>query len=433
MKRTLYIKLLEWKNSNSRKPLLLQGARQVGKTYLVSSFGHEEYENFIYINFEFQPSYKELFSKALDPKVIIENIGYILEKNITHINTLIFFDEIQLCPEAITSLKYFQEKANEFHIIAAGSLLGVSIGKQSSFPVGKVNFLTMYPMSFYEFLCALDQESLANKIMFTTQKLENVIHEKLIDLMKLYLFIGGMPEVVSDYIKNRNMVQVREIQNEILVSYQNDFSKYTDKVNAIKLSELWRTIPYQLARENKKFKYSEVKHKARAANFETTIEWLKNAGLIHIVPIIRTAKLPLAGYADYSKFKIYMLDTGLLGAMLDISSELITRPDALFSEYNGAFIENYVCIELIKHLGKSPFYWNSDREAEVDFVFQMNDKIIPLEVKSGMDTNTKSIRSYAEKYAPNYIIRASPRIYSQHEIFLNIALYEVMRIERFVE
>ena len=425
MKRTLYKRLLLWKNSRNRKPLLLQGARQVGKTYLVNEFGHNEYSSFIYLNFEQDPDLKTLFTGSLNPQNIIKNISLYIGKKITSNDTLIFFDEIQVVQEVLTSLKYFHEQAQDYHIISAGSLLGVSVGKQSSFPVGKVNFMTMYPMNFIEYLRAFGEELLAEKLMNTkkVEALPEILHEKLLNQLKMYLYLGGMPEVLQDYLNNEDIASVREIQNEILKAFQRDFSKYTEKSQAIKTSELWQSIPYQLAKENKKFKYSNVRKRARAATFEQTIEWLKKAGLIHMVYQINAPKLPLSGYADYSKFKVYLLDTGLLGAMLNLSSDIIRKPTELFSEYNGAFIENFVATEFVASEISDLFYWTSKSDAEVDFVVQSGNQIYPIEVKSGLSRNLKSIRSYAQKYKPKYIFRTSSRNFIQDNNFINIPLY----------
>ena len=425
MKRTLYKRLLLWKNSRNRKPLLLQGARQVGKTYLVDEFGHNEYSNFIYLNFEQDPDLKTLFTGSLNPQNIIKNISLYIGQKITSADTLIFFDEIQVVQDVLTSLKYFYEQAPDYHIISAGSLLGVSVGKQTSFPVGKVNFMTMYPMNFTEYLTAFGEELLAEKLINTqyVEAFPEILHEKLLNQLKMYLYLGGMPEVLQDYLDNKDIASARKIQIEILEAFQRDFSKYAEKSQAIKTSELWQSIPYQLAKENKKFKYSDVRKRARAATFKQTFEWIKKAGLTHMVYQINAPKLPLSGYTDYSKFKVYLLDTGLLGAMLNLSSDIILKPTGLFSEYNGAFIENFVATELVASEINDLFYWTSKSDAEVDFVLQSGNQIYPIEVKSGLSRNLKSIRSYAQKYKPNYIFRISSRNFIQDNDFINIPLY----------
>lgn len=432
MKRNLYTQLLSWKNDLKRKPLLLQGARQVGKTYLVNEFGKNEYKHYICLNFEQDPNLKTLFTGNLSPENIINNIGLYLGKKITAIDTLIFFDEIQTVPEALTSLKYFYEQSPELHIIAAGSLLGVSIGKQSSFPVGKVHFMTLYPMTFTEYLRAFGEEMITENLINikAIEPLPEILHDKLINHLKMYLYLGGMPEVLQSYLNENDIVLARNIQNDIIEAYRRDFSKYTDKSQAIKTSEIWNSIPAQLAKENKKFKYSDVRKNARANIFEQTIEWLKKAGLVNIAYNIQTPKIPLVGYADYSKFKIFVLDTGLLGAMLNLSPDIIIKPNELFSEYNGAFIENFVASELLL-LQNELFYWTSKSDAEVDFIIQSGKEVFPIEVKSGISRNLKSLRSYADKYQPKLIFRISPRNFSQNGEFINLPLYAVFLAKKF--
>lgn len=425
MKRTLYNDLLLWKNSRNRKPLLLQGARQVGKTFLVNEFGNNEYPDFVYLNFEQDPDLKSLFQGSLNPQHIINNISLYIGKKVVPDNTLIFFDEIQAVQEVLTSLKYFREQTPEYHIIAAGSLLGISVGKQRSFPVGKVNFMTMFPMNFTEYLVAFGEELLADKLI-TTNSVEafpNILHDKLLNHLKMYLFLGGMPEVLQDYLDHEDISSVRKIQVEVLEAFKRDFSKYTGAVQAIKTSELWQSIPYQLAKENKKFKYSDVRKKARAANYEQTFEWLKKAGLIHIAYQVNTPKMPLSGFADYSKFKVYVLDTGILGAMLNLTPDIILKPTDLFKEYKGAFIENFVATELIASGNKDLFYWKSKSDAEVDFIIQSGNEIFPVKVKSGLSRNLKSLRSYAQKYQPTFVIRISPRNFIEKNDFINLPLY----------
>lgn len=317
MKRSAYKLLTDWKKSANRKPLLVQGARQVGKTFLINEFGKKEYSHFISLNFEQDKRLQSLFEKSLAPETIINNISLYIGKQIVPNDTLLFFDEIQAAPLVLTSLKYFYEHVPKFHIIAAGSLLGVSIGKDNSFPVVKVNFMNLYPMSFLEFLNASAEDLLEEKLneIATPEPLAEIVHNKLLDLLKLYLYLGGMPEVVANYLENKNIEMVRVLQNEILKAYQRDFSKYAQKSQAIKTMEFWNSIPGQLAKENKKFKYSEIRKGARSATFEQTTEWLKGAGLINMVYHLNTPKKPLLAYTDYSKFKVYLHDVGLLGTM----------------------------------------------------------------------------------------------------------------------
>ncbi len=434
MKRLLYKNLLEWKSSKLRKPLLLQGARQVGKTHLVTEFGNNEYDDFVYLNLERDSGLKTLFSGTFDPAGILSNIGLYLGRKITTDKTLVFFDEVQVSPEALTSLKYFYEQKPDLHIIAAGSLLGVSVGKESSFPVGKVNFMTLHPMIFSEFLMASGEEMLSEEISKRQypEALPEVIHTKLLENLKLYLFLGGMPEVLQIYISEKDIALARSIQKDILNAYERDFSKYTEKAQTIKTSELWHSVPYQLAKENKKFKYGDVRKNSRASTFEQTIEWLNKAGLINIACCARSAKIPLPGYADSSRFKIYLFDTGLLGAMLGLQSDMILKPNDLFSEYHGAFIENFVASELIASGENGLYYWSSRSDAEVDFLLQHHKDIFPLEVKSGTGRNMKSLRSYADKFDPKLVLRTSPRNYTRDDDFINIPLYAVSNVSSIV-
>ena len=427
MNRSAYKLLTDWKKSENRKPLLVQGARQVGKTFLINEFGKKNYSHFISLNFEQDKKLQSLFEKSLAPETIINNISLYIGKQIVPDDTLLFFDEIQAVPLVLTSLKYFYEHAPEFHIISAGSLLGVSVGKDNSFPVGKVNFMNLYPMSFLEFLNASGEDLLEEKLnkITTPEPLAEIVHHKLLDLLKLYLYLGGMPEVVANYLENKNIEMIRVLQNEILKAYQRDFSKYAQKSQAIKTMEFWNSIPGQLAKENKKFKYAEIRKGARSAMFEQTTEWLKRAGLINMVYHLNTPKKPLLAYTDYSKFKVYLHDVGLLGTMLNITSDLIVAPDQLFKEFNGAFIENFVAQELLYYGQEKQFYWTSRGEAEVDFIIESTKGIYPVDVKSGTNRNLKSLRSYADKYRPDKIYRLSPRNIIQSDDFINLPLYAV--------
>ncbi len=433
MKRLAYQKLLEWKEQSGRKPLLLQGSRQVGKTYLLLEFGKNEYKDCAYFNFEQVPELSSLFESTLNPETILESLGAYRGKKINPESTLIFFDEIQVCPKALTSLKYFYEQAGSCHVVAAGSLLGVSVGKTSSFPVGKVNFMTLHAMSFFEYLYAANEKlllkQLTEKSSFTP--LPELIHEKLLRLFKYYLFIGGMPEVVDHYIQNKDVEVARSMQKEILLAYEKDFSKYTTLSEAVRISEIWQTIPSQLSHENKKFKYSEVRKGGRASHFESAIKWLHNAGLVHTCFNIKSPKLPLNAYINQSKFKIYLHDTGLLGAMLDLHPQIIISDNSLFSEFNGAFVENYTANEIVPGDADRLYYWTSNNVAEVDFIISHKNAIIPLEVKGGMNRNIKSLRIYADKFKPERIYRTSPRNFTLDNDFANIPLYAISKIKEY--
>jgi predicted AAA+ superfamily ATPase len=429
LKRALYGELLLWKSSKQRKPLLLQGARQTGKTYLLQEFGRLEYDDLAYFNFEETPEIGSLFDSSLRADTLIESLSAAIGRRIRPGTTLVFLDEIQSSPRALTSLKYFREQAPEYHVAAAGSLLGVSVGKTSSFPVGKVSFMTLFPMTFFEYLEADGEALLLEQLQLkeASSPLPEAFHEKLFRLFKYYLFLGGMPEVVEHYLEQRCVETARRLQKEILAAYERDFSKYTSASEAMRVSEIWRSIPAQLARENKKFKYSDVRKGGRASRFESAIEWLRQTGLVYLVHNVKVPKLPLAGYADTSKFKMYILDTGLLGAMLDLPSKTIVAGDRLFSEYYGAFIENYVAAELIRRGFGDLYYWTSKSEAEVDFVLGHEGAILPLEVKSGTSRRTKSLRVYAGKYTPPRVFRASSRNFTLDGDLTNIPLYAVGR------
>ena len=429
MKRTAYADLLTWKNRAGHKPLIVQGARQVGKTYLLKEFGKNEYQDCVYINFEETPDAATLFQSNLTPSALLEGLSAFAGRKIRPVETLIIFDEIQICQRALTSLKYFCEQAPEYHVIAAGSLLGVSVGKNTGFPVGKVNFLALYPMSFFEYLESMDavllQEHLENKSDLAP--LPDALHNRLMEALRYYLFLGGMPAVVDSYAKNRDVQEARRLQKEILDAYERDFSKYSTPSEAIRISEIWRSIPAQLVRENKKFLYSTIRKGGRASAFESAIEWLRRAGLIILVQSLSTAKLPLRAYVDNGKFKAYMLDNGLLGALVDIEPKAIVTGDRILSEYNAAFTENYVASELTTGKNEHLYYWRSENIAEVDFVFGKETRILPLEVKSGLSGGIKGLRVFAEKYKPARIYRTSPRNFTADNDFVNIPLYAVSR------
>lgn len=424
MKRNIYNQLISWKQSTSRKPLVIKGARQVGKTYILQEFGAGEYENIAYFNFEEDPDLRDIFSGRLLPEKIIEKLSIYQESRISSEQTLIIFDEVQNSPETLTSLKYFYEKAPEYHIAAAGSLLGVKIGQSAPFPVGKVNFLDLYPLSFAEFLDAVGKSQLRlfleNKTDF--EPITASFHTELVDLLKIYYFVGGMPEAVGQYILDKDLAKVRKIQNEILEAYAIDFSKYTTKTEAIRLAKTWASIPGQLAKENKKFTYAEIKKNARAREYNESIQWLVDAGLVNKVNGIKTPKLPLSGYQD-DNFKLYLLDVGLLGAMIRVPQKIIIKGDRQFSEYNGAFVENYVAQELVAHGQGDLYYWTSRSKAEVDFIVPWQEHILPLEVKAGISKQKKSLRVYGQKYDPPILSRATLMNFKEDGGVRNYPLY----------
>lgn len=424
MKRNILHNLRSWKVDPKRKPLLLMGARQVGKTFVLKKFGEEEYTNTVYLNFENNPRLSKLFDASLDPAMIIKALSIEMNAAIIEGETLLIFDEIQECPNALNSLKYFYENSPKQHIVAAGSLLGVKLAHVKGFPVGKVQFLSLYPLSFLEFLEVLNETRLKKFVeeLISVEPLPPNLHEKLLMYFKEYLFVGGMPEAVAEYIDSQNVFRVREIQNNILQAYSLDFAKHAPKEHVMKINQVWDSIPNQLARENKKFMYSAIRSGARAKEFEVALQWLIEAGLIHKIPLISVPKIPLSAYADMNVFKIYLVDVGLLGAMSHLSPKTILDDHELFQEFRGAIVENYVAQELV-HSQYPLFYWTSEGKAEVDFIFEQEDFIYPLEVKSGNSSKKKSLKVYGDTYHPEILIRSSPMNLKKDGNILNCPLY----------
>ena len=427
MKRDIYQGLTSWKKSDNRKPLILQGARQVGKTYILKEFGRNEYEDIAYFNFEENPDLNEFFKGKLSPEKIVEKLSIYREKNILPEKTLIIFDEVQKSPETLTSLKYFQEEAGQYHIAAAGSLLGIRIGRYAAFPVGKVNFLNLYPLSFGEYLDGIGKSGLRRMLQTAAAPapFETAFHDELLENLRLYYFIGGMPEAIAQYKQDKDLNKVRTIQNEIITAYLMDITKHTTKPESIKIAGVWNSIPGQLAKENKKFKFSEISGNARARDYNESIQWLAQAGLVYKCFSIKTPKLPLSGYCDENIFKLYLLDTGLLGSMLGLSQKTIVEGNRLFSEYNGAFTENYAAQELIANGHKDLYYWANASSAEVDFVIPYNEEIFPLEVKAGTSREKKSLAVFGERYSSRILSMATLRNFKQDGKVCNYPLYAV--------
>ncbi len=427
MKRNIYQNLLAWKRSNRRKPLILKGARQVGKTYILKKFGESEYANVAYFNFEEDPGLRDFFRGRIQPEKIIEKLSIYLESSIFPEKTLVIFDEIQNSPETLSSLKYFCESANAYHIAAAGSLLGIKVGQSAPFPVGKVNFLDLYPFSFGEYLQGLGKTQLYDYLTCKADfaSLATSFHEDLLDRLKMYFFVGGMPEAIVQYKNSKDLQQVREVQREILTAYSFDFSKYAATPEAMKIIQIWNAIPDQLAQENKKFKFSEISKNARAREYSEAIQWLVDTGLVHKCYNIKTPKLPLSGYRKENIFKLYVLDVGILGAMLNISQRTIVAGNRLFSEYNGAFVENFAAQEFIAHHHRELYYWASGSSAEVDFIIPYDELIFPLEVKAGLSKKKKSLKIYGERYQPPVLSRATAMNFRQDADICNYPLYGV--------
>jgi predicted AAA+ superfamily ATPase len=434
MEREFYQKLLTWKASELRKPLVLRGARQVGKTYILTEFAKQEYTDHIYLNFDENPHFAKFFDENLDPERIIKDLNIYFKTTIQPRSTLIILDEIQECPQALGCLKYFCEKKNEYHLAAAGSLLDVKLTK--GFPIGKVNFLDLAPLSFFEFLHALGE----NRLRLMLEEIEHpeaiseIFHNKLMTLLKYYFIIGGMPEAVATYLKTENLQQVRAVQKEILDAYMLDFAKHAPKEKVIKIMNVWDSIPNQLAKENKKFIFSAIRKSARARDFETSIQWLKSAGLIVKAHLISTPKLPLDAYSDKQAFKIFLLDIGLLGAMSKLDPPIILEGEKLFQEFKGALTENFVALELHDKHFDGLYYWASEGIAEVDFIISTEQRIFPLEVKASFSKKKKSLLVYDEKFSkeePLVLSRASLRNFASDGKVINYPLYAIRLFPRF--
>jgi len=430
MKRDIYQSFVKWKNSNLRKPLLLKGARQVGKTFILREFGESEYPDTAYFNFEEEPLLADLFKESLNPDKIVEKLSIFREKKISPSNTFIIFDEIQEAPRALTALKYFCESKTDYHIAAAGSLLGVSPDSRSPFPVGKVSFLNLFPLSFGEFLDAMGKSKHREYIekVKSLKAIPEIFHKELISLLKTYFFTGGMPEAVKIYAETSDIEKVREAQKTLLSGYENDFIKHTEEKEAVRIIDMFRSIPVQLARELNRFRYAEINKHARSREYKPAILWLQDSGLVYRSFCIKKPLLPLAAYRDESIFKLFLFDVGLLGAMLNLSPRVLTSGNALFREYNGAFTENYVAQELLASGCQAPlYYWSSNRSAEVDFIIEEDEKIFPLEVKSGNIIQSKSLKVYSEKYKETLLSRATPRNFIKDGNIRNYPLYAIHR------
>lgn len=432
MQRFILKKLIEWKESKYRKPLILKGARQVGKTYILKQFGKENYEGVAYFNFDHDEDLYNLFENTKDPKRILEQLAFIYGKAIIPGKTLIIFDEIQECPNALNSLKYFYEEANEYHIACAGSLLGIRLS-HTSFPVGKVDFLNMYPMTFSEFLIADNAQNLVDYMnsLEKIEKIPDIFFNQLEEKLKAYFIIGGMPEAVSAWVNEKDMELVNKIQNNILSAYESDFSKHTQDSEANKISLIWNSVPSQLAKENKKFLYQVVKEGARAREYENALNWLNDANLIYKIYNVTKADFPLKAYNDLSAFKIYMNDVGLLRKMSNLDSKIVVEGDKLFEEFKGAFTENYVLNMLTSTLNLVPNYYTFDRN-EIDFIIQYKNNIVPIEVKANKSTNNTSLTKYNEKFNNELSVRFSMNNLSKDGKILNIPLFLIEYVEKFI-
>lgn len=429
MRRQQLTFLQNWKNSPYRKPLIIHGARQVGKTWLAREFGKNQYEKVAYIDFLNNPRMQELFKQDLDVDRILQGLKAESETDIEPQNTLIILDEIQNVPEALTALKYFYENTPEYHIIVAGSLLGLSVNHNVSFPVGKVDFMTLRPLSFIEFIDALGERQLLDLLNSDDISLISMFRDRYINLLKTYYFVGGMPEVVKMYVNTSSWNKVRRVQKDILIAYDSDFGKHAPINIVPRIRQVWNNIPAQLAKENKKYIYSLIREGARAKEYELALAWLEDAGLIYKVPRVESPKIPLKSYENIDAFKIYILDVGLLAAMTDLTAQTLLEGNDIFTEFKGALTEQYV-LEEMKSLDLYAAYWSRDKGsmAEVDFISQINDQIVPIEVKAEENLQSKSLRVFYDKYQSETNIRTSLSDYRKDDWLTNLPLYMINQV-----
>ena len=426
MYRSAIKKLKEWKNKEDRKPMILMGARQVGKTWIMKEFGKNEYAKVAYISFYNNERMNDVFDMDFDIDRIIMNLNIESGVSITPNDTLIILDEIQNAPKALESLKYFCEDANEYHVIAAGSLLGVAVHENVSFPVGKVDMLDLYPFSFREFLLAMDEKSLVMALDSKDFSIIDNFSDKFLFWLKNYYYIGGMPAVVDSFRRNKDYVKTRQIQKDILRQYEQDFGKHVDAKNLPRIRMVWQSIPIQLAKENKKFFFGQIKKGARSSDFEIAIQWLMDSGLIYKVNRVNEPHMPLKAYINMSAYKLFILDIGLLGALSDLPAKTILEKDEIFVEFKGAFTEQYVLQQLICDTQYTPYYYGTDKSTfEQDFMIQMEDSIVPIEVKAEGNVYSQSLKAYCEKYHPKKAVRFSTLKYVDQGWMVNIPLYAI--------
>lgn len=426
MYRLAMEQLLKWKSNTHRKPLIIEGARQVGKTWLMKEFGKQAYDSTVYINFDSNSQMAALFAADLDVKRLILGLELYSGEKISPDHTLLIFDEVQEVPRALASLKYFCEDAPQYHIVCAGSLLGIALHEGTSFPVGKVDFLKLYPLSFKEFLMATGKGRYAELLNSGDFSLITSFKQTYIDALKYYYFVGGMPEAVQCFAEDNDFAEVRAIQKRILAAYEQDFSKHAPNVIVPKIRMLWNSIPSQLARENKKFLYGLVREGGRAKEYETAIMWLVDCGLVHKVSRVNAAGIPLKAYEDLKAFKLFIVDVGLLSCMVGLNSRTLLDGNALFVEFKGSLTEQYVCQQLktVEDLGL--YYYTNDRgSCEVDFIVDTSEQIIPVEVKAEINLRAKSLKTYCEKYNPRIAVRTSMADFRKEDWLVNLPLYAI--------
>jgi predicted AAA+ superfamily ATPase len=429
MYRVAIEKLYKWKESKRRKPLIIEGARQVGKTWLMKEFGRKAYADTVYINFDSNSRMAELFSSDLNTDRLIMGIEIYAGKKIDSNNTLLIFDEVQEVPRALSSLKYFYENAPQYHIVCAGSLLGIALHGGTSFPVGKVDFLSLYPLSFKEFLIATTGERFAELLDKQDYPMITSFRQTYIDALKQYYFVGGMPEAVQSFTEEKDFNEVRKIQKRILDAYEQDFSKHAPIEIVPKIRMIWNSIPSQLAKENKKFIYGLVREGGRAKEYETAIMWLCDCGLVHRVSRVNAAGIPLKAYEDLKAFKLFIVDVGLLGCMTGLRQLTLLDVNDLFTEFKGALTEQYVCQQLKTINDLNVYYYTNDRgSCEVDFIIDNGEQIVPVEVKAEVNLKAKSLKTYREKFNPEISVRTSMADYKKEEGLVNLPLYAVEKI-----
>lgn len=428
MKRNAIKELYEWKENNDRKPLVILGARQVGKTWLMKEFGKEAYKKCAYVNFEDNDDLRGMFEHDFDIQRIIANLQWATDVTIDE-DTLIILDEIQEAPRGITALKYFQEKAPQYHVIAAGSLLGIAMHKNDSFPVGKVDFMHLYPLSFYEFLNAIGEKKMVDLLQAKDWTMLTMVRAKFEERLRQYYFVGGMPAAVLAFVNDGDLNKVRTIQKSIIEAYERDFSKHAPAIEVPRIRMVWHSIPSQLSKENRKFIYGMIKEGARAKDFELAIEWLKDAGLIYKVNRCKKAQLPLAAYEDFSAFKMFLSDIGLMGAMSNIPVQSLLNGNMLFSDFKGALTEQFVLQQMKTNQSLSIYYWSADNSrGEIDFLVQQEEKIIPIEVKAEENLQAKSLRMFVERNPGLKGCRFSMSPYREQDWLVNYPLYSVLTI-----
>lgn len=422
--------LIKWKNKKNKKPLVIRGARQVGKTWLMKKFGETSFEKTVYINFENNQQMKELFEMNIRTERIITGIELYSGHKINSENTLLIFDEIQEVPKALSALKYFNENTPEYQIVCAGSLLGVALHQGTSFPVGKVEFMNLHPMSFTEFMRAMGKEQFVELVIQGSFDMATTFKQEYIDLLKYYYYIGGMPEVVSNFSRNMDFNEAREIQERILIAYEQDFSKHAPNKEIPRIRMLWNSIPSQLAKENKKFIYGLIKDGARAKEYEMAMLWLIDCGLVYKVLRVKVPNLPLKAYEDLKAFKLFVLDVGLLSCMVRLNQSVLLNGNELFREFKGALTEQYVLQQLMTLKRLDTYYWTNNRgSAEIDFLVDIGEKIIPIEVKSEANLKAKSLKSYFEKFNPSISVRTAMLDYKKEDWIINIPLWAIEALE----